>query len=192
MIVLLAAASQAAGQASNMDTFEALAVACTEDLGDSAGDLVLDAPSRMPYVRSAIVAALQSQGRQVYLADSTFSERPDALSTFLYSIEEARVVYERIRKKRARRTVHFSAATALTSARGRLISDEICQQQFADTVAIADLASLQNSAYPETQAPIPEAGFARRFLQPLTLGAATALTVYLFFTLRSESSSDGN
>lgn len=192
LLLLIPFASKAVGQASNMDTYEALAVACMEFMGEVEGDLILDAPAQMPYVRSAITAALQSQGREVFSADSSYAGKPQNLATLRYSIDEASVAYSRLRKKRARREIRLATTNTVTDAEGRLIKDEVCQQQAADTVAIGNIPSLESSSYSETRATPPEAGFARRYLQPVTLAGATVLTVYLFFTLRSENSGDGN
>ncbi len=175
-----------------MATYEAMATACMEFLEDVAGDLVLDAPAHMPYVRGAIVSTLQSQGREVFSADSSIAGRPASLATLRYSIDEAKIEYSRLKKKQALRKIYLTTTNTLTAAGGHLITDKVCQQQVADTVAIKSIASLESSAFSETRASHPEASFARRYLQPATLAGATVLTVYLFFTLRSESSSDGN
>ncbi len=190
-LMLLAFSSQAVAQASNMETYEALATACVGFMEDIEGDLVLDAPAHMPYVRSAIISALQAQGHTVFSADSS-AGRPGNLATLRYTIDEARVGYSRLKKKQARREVHLTTTNTLIAADSRLLEHEVCQQQSADTVAIGDIASLESSAYAETRATPPETGFARRYLQPVLLTGATVLTVYLFFTLRSENSSDGN
>ena len=192
LFFLMATSSTTGAQPTNMETFQALAVECMGFISDVKEGLIIDTPGQMPYVRSAIVTRLNQRGRQVFLADSVYTNQPANLSTLSYKIDAASVVYERLRKKKARRTVHFSATTMLVSAQGALINDEVCNEHFTDTLSVAALPSLESGSFSETQAPPLKAGFFRRIFQPVMLTTATALTVYLFFTLRSESSNDGN
>ncbi|MFK7845036.1 MAG: hypothetical protein AB8G77_07040 [Rhodothermales bacterium] len=180
-------------QPTNMEAFQALALECMAFISEADGDLLIDAPAKMPYVRSTIINHLQQHGKAVYLADSTYTDQPGNLATLQYKIAPGtNVLYERIKRKKAKRTVSFSAATSLISAQGQVLHDEVCTKQVVDSVSISGLDKLESNAYAETKAPPPKASFGKRVLQPLMLTAATTLTVYLFFTLRSESSNDGN
>ncbi len=192
LLVLLGSfASSAVAQPVNTAVFQDLALRCVAFVTDSSDDLIIDTPAaRMPYVRSAIVQALDAAGRQVYLADSTYTAQPENLSTLRYQVDGSSVDYKRLRKKRAQRSVSLTASAALIDASGALVVDKSCNELAVDTVAIGTLKGLENSVYRETQGPTVRAGFGRRFLQPIMLTAATSLSVYLFFALRSDSNSE--
>lgn len=192
-VLLGSLASPLAAQPANTAVFQDLALRCVAFVGDASGDLIIDTPAaRMPYVRSAIVQSLDAAGRQVFLADSTYTTQPDNLPILRYQIDGAAVDYKRLKKKRAQRSVTLTAAASLIDASGALLADKTCSELAVDTVAIAHLKDLENSVYRETQGPTVPSGFVRRFLQPVMLTAATSLSVYLFFALRSDSNSDEN
>ncbi len=178
-------------QPANTAVFQDLALQCIAFVHDGADDLIIDTPAaRMPYVRSAIVETLTASDRRVYLADSAYTTQPENLHTLAYEIAGTTVDYKRLKKKRAQRSITLNASASLSDANGGLLADKSCTEMAVDTVAIAQLKSLENSAYRETQGPTVHSGFVRRFLQPIMLTAATSLSVYLFFALRSDSDSD--
>lgn len=192
-VLLGSLASPAIAQPANTTVFQDLALQCVAFVEDSSGDLIIDTPAaRMPYVRSAIVQALDASGRQVYLADSSYTTQPDNLLTLRYQVDGTSIDYKRLRKKRAQRSVTLTASATLIDTQGALVVDKSCSELAVDTVAIATLKGLENSVYRETQGPTVQSGVVRRFLQPVMLTAATSLSVYLFFALRSDSNSDEN
>ena len=106
-------------------------------------------------------------------------------------IEEARVGYARARRKQLNRTVTLALRYTFAAADGRLLGEARCRETFTDTIRRADRADLESEAFPETQGDAPRAGWMRRYLEPAVLAAATAITVYLFFNLRSDRTDDG-
>ena len=185
LAVLLAfhIASPASGQATNLELFQEMAVECLGSVPAGADSLVLDAPDTMPYLRSALTKLWQEGGRSIYLADSTALPIP----RLTYSVEEAAVEYVR-RGKQIERRLHLDLGFTYTDPDGRLVSDDRCRGARSGLIGRADLARLEDAAYPETQAEAPPAGWFRRYLEPAVLTAATAVAVYLFFTLRSNDS----
>ena len=177
----------ATAQPTNMEAFQSLAIRCMDFLADQQDDLEIDAPAKMPFVRSAIVTWLNDNGREVFLADSLYNNKPEDLNSLRYQIDETSITYDRRKKKRALRTINFGASATLVSPEGRIIEDQTCLESFDDVIDIADISSLESNSYSETKGQPPRAGFGKRILQPLMLTAATTLTVYLFFTLRSDS-----
>lgn len=172
----------------NMQIFQALALECLNFMPEAKDPAYLiDMPAQMPYLRSALSANLQEAGIATYLADSTYINQPASLSTLKYDVDEARVSYERLKKKKAKRIIQLTVATSLVTANGQLLSDAACEKQFEDVVSVSDLEDLASTSYPETQAAPIKASFGRRVLQPVMLAAGTALSVFLFFTLRSDS-----
>ena len=193
LFFLLAIAPKAVAQPTNIETFQALALQCMAFISSEDRDLLLDAPAQMSYVRSSIINHLKESRQAVYIADSTYAEQPEGLATLQYNIlPDTKVLYARLRRKKAKRTVRFSASISLLSAQGQVLHDELCHKETIDSVSVSVLDQLESSAYAETKAVHPKAGFGKRVLQPLMLTAATTLSVYLFLTLRSESSNDGN
>jgi len=55
-----------------------------------------------------------------------------------------------------------------------------------DTIKVEDISSLENSAYPFTQASIPPEPFLSGLAEPIIAIGTVALVVVLFFTIRSE------
>ncbi len=191
LFFLCATAIDSLAQPTNLEALQTLAIQCVDFAAKVEQDLLIDAPADMPFVRSAIISKLNAGEREVFLVDSIYTNQPTSLATLRYRIDGTHVSYKRLKKKKARRVVEFIASASLISVDGKVLEDKTCQEQFTDTVRLSDLNALETSSYSETKAPHPEAGFFKRVFQPVMLTAATALTVYLFFTLRSESSNDG-
>lgn len=175
----------------NLEQYQALALQCLADVPASEEALVLEAPARLPYLRTALTDAWLSDGRAVYLPDAL----PDTTAARLlprlqYRVEDAAVAYERAPGKRLRRTVNLTLAHTFTAPDGRLLAEARCTEALVDTVARGDFERLATAAYGETQAPLPPAGWVRRYVEPALLTAATAIGVYLFFSLRSAPDSE--
>ena len=132
----------------------------------------------------------REDGRALFLADSAAQRGGPAAVRVMYTIEEARVGYERARRKQLARTVTLALRYSVTASNGRLLAEDRCRETFSDTIRRAGRAPLESEAFPETQGTVPRAGWMRRYLEPAVLAAATAITVYLFFNLRSDRSDD--
>lgn len=183
-VASLLIATAAAGQSTNLALYQEMAVECLGDVPASADTLALQAPDRMPYVRSALVTHWQDDGRTIYLSDSAGTH---PLLTF--DVEEAEVYYTR-RSRRVGRNVVLALRYSLTSPAGRILTDDRCREERSDLISRAAIQNVQVNAYPETQADPPEGGWIRRYLEPVVITAATAVAVYLFFTLRSTETDD--
>ena len=85
LFFLIATASTTGAQPTNMEAFQSLAVECMGFISDVEEDLIIDAPAEMPYVRSAIAARMNQRGRQIFLADSLYTNQPDNLATLSYT-----------------------------------------------------------------------------------------------------------
>ena len=187
-VLVVGAAGPCRGQATNLAHYEAMAVACLSAVPDTARAFRLDAPDAMPYLRAALVARWQSEGRVIFRPDAPAAE---ALPWLRYAIEEARVAYAKAPDHRLARTVTLALRYTFTGADGRILRDDRCRDVRADTIRSADRARVETAAFPETQAPPPEAGWVRRYLEPAVITAATAVGIYLFFTLRSDRTNNG-
>ena len=175
----------------NLEAYQTLALRCLAHVPDTAHVVLLDAPTLMPYLRTALTDAWRSADRAIFLADSSFQAAGPAAPRLAYAIEQVGVGYERARRKRLNRTVTLALRYTFTTPEGRLLDEARCHETFTDTIRRADRAALESEAFPETQGTLPRAGWMRRYLEPAALAAATAITVYLFFNLRSDRSDDG-
>lgn len=189
LLCVLAGLGAAAGQAqpTNVEAFQGLAVGCLGAVPDTAQAFRLSAPAAMPYLRPALAARWQDEGRTLFVTDTLAA----ALPWLRFEIEEAQVKYERAPQKQLARTVTLALRYTFTGADGRLLREDRCRDTFADTVHRDARAGLESEAFAETQGALPRAGWRRRYLEPAALALATAVTVYLFFNLRSERSDDG-
>ncbi len=195
VLVCLAPACGVAARAqpapTNLEAYQMLAVRCLAQAPDTARVLVLDAPALMPYLRAALAETWRRDERALFLADTSFQAAGPPPPRLVYTIEEARVDYARARRKHLDRTVTLALRYTFAAANGRLLGEDRCRETFTDTIRRSDRAGLESEAFPETQGEAPRAGWMRRYLEPTVLAAATAITVYLFFNLRSDRSDDG-
>jgi hypothetical protein len=176
-------------QPANLAVYQDLALQCLAGAPDTVRAFLLDAPAAMPYLRPALAARWQSEARTLFLPDSAAA--PPGLPRLAFRVEEAAVTYARAPGRRLRRSVALGLHYTLVDASGRLLAEARCRPTYADEVDRQDVARLQSDAFPETRAALPPAGWVRRTLQPVLLTAATAVTVYLFFTLRTQAT-EGN
>lgn len=186
VVLLLATAQTASAQpATNMAAYQTLALDCLAEVPDTVRTFRLDAPAQMPYLRTALVDRWQREGRTVYLADSTARSAAADVPRLAYRIEESGVAYERAGRREMGRAVRLSLRYTLLGADGRLLHENACRDTFDDVLRRSDQATIETATFPETQGAAPRAGWLRRYVQPAVLAAATAVTVYLFFSLRN-------
>ena len=177
----------ARGQPTNVEVLQALAVACLADVPDTAAAFRMAAPERAPYLRPALVDDWQRSGRTVYLPDTTAAS---ALPRLAYDVEDVEVAYARARGRRVQRRVALALRYTWTGADGRILAEDRCRDARTDTLDRRDLAAVEDPAFPEATAEPPPAGWLRRYVEPAVLVAATAVGVYLFFTLRSQADAE--
>ncbi|MFQ5568088.1 MAG: hypothetical protein ACE5G0_00350 [Rhodothermales bacterium] len=177
-------------QPTNLEAYQELAVRCLAEVPDTAQAFLLDAPEQMPYLRAALSGRWRQEGRALFLADTSFQVPGVALPRLQFEIEEARVAYARAPRKQFTRTVTLALSYTMTAPDGRLLRENRCRDVFTDTIRRTDRLTLETEAFPETQGAPPQGSWKRRYLEPAVIAAATAVTIYLFFNLRSERSDD--
>lgn len=69
---------------------------------------------------------------------------------------------------------------------GRTIFTKEFNYSYLDTVKVDSIGSIENSAYPFTQAKLPAEPFFSSILEPVIAVGTAALAVILFFTIRSK------
>lgn len=184
-LVLLVGFGPSASQAqdTNQAIYQNLALRCLSDVPDTLQAFRLLAPSRMPYVRTALTQHWRRQGYRLFLADT--AQAPAPLPLLRYAVEEANVAYQRADGRRLHRQVELALRYTLTAADGALLRDAGCRETYEDTFRRSALTAVETTGFPETRADPPPAGWWRRYLEPAILTAATGITIYLFFSLRS-------
>lgn len=190
-LACLALAPRATAQPTNLEAYQTLALRCLAETPDTTQAFRLDAPAQMPYLRTTLAHRWREEGRALFLADSLQHASGPALPRLKYEIEEARVDYARARRKQLARTITLALRYTFTDAEGRLLREDRCLDAFTDTIRRRDREALEWEAFPETQGEAPPRGWLHRYLEPAVLAVATAVTVYLFFNIRSERTDDG-
>lgn len=168
-----------------------MAVRCLSGVPGTRSEFSLEAAPSMPYLRQALVQHWKQQGHAVFVADTSSAVGTRDLDRLTYGVHEARVRYEKARRRVLRRTVELELSYALIAQSGEILADEPCRREYSDTVRRSSVSGLELPAFPETVGAIPNSGWTRRYLEPAVLATASALTVFLFFRLRSESSNGG-
>ncbi len=181
--------SAAFAQPTNLEAYQRLALRCLAEAPDTVQAFRLEAPAQMPYLRTALTQRWREEGRVLFLADSLASG--PATARLRYEIEQAQVAYARAPGKQLVRTVTLALRYTFTTADGRLLREDRCRDTLTDTIRRSDRAALEWEAFPETLGETPRGGWMRRYLEPAILAVATAVTVYLFFNIRSQRTDDG-
>ena len=179
----------ARAQSSNLAVYQQLALECLGELPSGIDTLALEAGSRMPFLRTALVEAWKTGGHEIYAIDATPPQAAH-LPRLAFTVEDAGVIYTRADRRRLNRRIRLGLRYSLTDSDGRIITDDSCAEALSDVIDRAAVARLEDHAYSETQGELPRAGWLRRIVEPAIITAATAIGVYLFFTLRSQSADD--
>ncbi len=187
-LCLLGPASLAA-QPTNAALYGHLATRCLSTAPDTVGAFVLHAPADLPFLATDLAAGWHAAGYTVFLGDSAVV--PPGLPRLTYHIDEAHVAYERLRRRQVQRTVTLALRYTLTAADGHLLAAAPCREAATDTLAVAALDAVESPAFPETRGERPPPRWPRRVVEPVVLTAATAVAVFLFFSLRSDRADEG-
>lgn len=179
-------AAQQVQAPTNIEIYQHLANECLAALPADIQALMLESPSSMPFIQVALLAQWQKENKTIYLPDSTHLTQP--LARLRVTVPSAQVAYARLSRRSMQRTVQLSTHKTLTAADGSVIVDSICERNHVDSLRTSERKRIESDAYPITRGTPPKAGWPRRLLEPLVLTAATAVSVYLFFNLRSNSS----
>ncbi len=109
-----------------------------------------------------------------------------------YELESAVVDQERSGRRHVRRTVSVGVAHTLINASGRIESADVCEQQNTDIIPdkLANEWSTSPSALDLRVGSVPNDGWFKRIVRPAVAVAATSVSLYLLFNLRSERQND--
>ncbi len=176
--------ASADAQPTNVEIFQHLAVECIVDV-EVPDSIVVDAGDARDYVRSAITSYLIDRDRRVYAVDADV----DSMAVLHLRHDPPELTYSRSGRRIAR-NASLSLHLLMIMPGGRVAADRACRRSFDDVVERRMLAQLESSAWPETKPPAPPASWRRRYLEPVIMAGATAVTVLLFFSLRSKRAAD--
>ncbi len=175
----------AQGIITNMEIFQNLGSACLMTIPLKADSIMIDPPESLPYLTSHLIKQWQEQELVVFSHDTT---RTSTTNVYLsWQMSNASVSYTRANRKDVSRSATLSMRYTLLDPLGEFIAHDICNQSFTDTIPKSIIPEVESELFPETQAEIPPDRWIRRYLQPIIIGAATALASFLFFNLRTNS-----
>ncbi|MBO6574189.1 MAG: hypothetical protein JJ896_02135 [Rhodothermales bacterium] len=182
LLTCLLLALPAAAQPSNVEVLSEMAVGCIPDQITGDG-LVLDPPSRPPFLSGALVSALQARDVTVLAPEGA------AASNLSMDLSRAAVAYGRAPGGRIARTVSMAMAVRLVVDEV-VVVDRLCEPSRSDVISRAAAEQVNEPAYPETRADVPQSLW-QRAVQPAVITLATAAGTVLFFSLRSRRADGG-
>lgn len=169
----------------NASVYERLALDCLAEVPGEAAALRLVAPESLPYVREALVARWQADGRTVYTGDPLTPGAP--VPTLTYAVDESAVRYARAGRRAWERTVVLRLRYDWTETDGSLARSSTCAEPFRDTIRRGDVARLEDPVFGETVGAPPRASWVRRYGEPLVVMAAIGVGTALLFSVRSDA-----
>jgi hypothetical protein len=194
-LLTLIGRSPASAQATNADLFGEMAVECAGPALEGREQIAVSGPSTRPYLGAAVTGwALRSGIRPFPALEPAESEpsgaraRPAVLQVSAAATE---VIYRRAGRRELDRRLGQTLRIRIVEPDGSFGYDTLCSAERTDRIRRADLKSVEQAAWPETQGAPPPGSWRARFLEPVVITGATAVATYLFFSLRSRRSQDG-
>ena len=137
-------------------------------------------------IRSAVTRSFLERNMDIYVS----SDGADTIMSF--SLTEATLVYGRtfsesfLGTKKVERTITVKAdITLMTKAAQRMLFSSEIIRAVTDTVLLSDVALLDDPTVPFTAVTHPATSFIDSVIEPVIITIASAVAVYLFFTIRS-------
>ncbi len=169
-------------------TRETIAVAEEKGLSlpDSSLSLFIGNSSLNDVVRSAVTRSFLERNLVMYVT----SVGTDTMLSF--SLTEATLAYGKqfstsfLGSSKVERTISVKVDISLmaTSTQRMLFSSEIAQS-VTDTILFSEVALLDDPTIPFTAVTLPASSFFDSIVEPAIITIASAVAVYLFFTIRS-------
>jgi hypothetical protein len=88
-------------------------------------------------------------------------------------------------ERKAERTISTAISANVRSAQSEVLFAGSLSRTSRDTVSVGDIPNLENSSIPFTHGEAPEGGVFDNILAPAIIVGASAVVIYLFFTVRS-------
>ena len=171
-----------AAQPTNMQVVERLATECLDEL-ELPEVLTLSPDARFEGIAIAVAQYLRERDVRIYQTDTLAANR--AMPVLHYGIEDFGFAYQRAGRD-IERIGTLRMALRLVAEDGEVVAVKRCERTSEDRVARGDIERIERNAYPQATAELPPANIRRRVVEPVLLAGATAVSVILFFTLRSK------
>jgi hypothetical protein len=88
-------------------------------------------------------------------------------------------------ERKAERTINTVISANVRSVQNEVLFAGSLSRTLRDTVSVGDIPDLENSSIPFTHGEAPEGGAFDNILAPAIIVGASAVVIYLFFTVRS-------
>lgn len=171
-------------QPTNREVMVSLVTSCLAPAVDSSTAISYTYHGSESFIETGIVSSWLSDGRTVSVHDN------DSMENHLeIHVTDLAVNYTRLSRKSVSRTVTAAVMATLKSSDNEILEAVNCPGSFDDVLDRRKLVSVEDSQLPVTAAPHPSSGIIRKYIQPVIVGAASAVTVYLFFSIRSSNDS---
>lgn len=184
IFVVLSLPVAASGQDSNLSIMTTLTDECLSPALPPSGKLGYQHRGLVAEVEFDLVDRWMSRDLTPIRTDSAAAVADFPILSF--QISDARVTYEKQKKGFVRRTVNVSISAILyqnDEVRQSIVS---CPGVYSDEIARSSISDVEDPSVPETVSAAPQSGFLKRYVQPVIVGAASAVAVYLFFSVRSD------
>jgi hypothetical protein len=138
--------------------------------------------------RNMISEAFKRLGHNVFFA--TDGDRSEGATIDLAFVETA-VRYGRafreniLGERKAERTISTVISANVRSLLAEVLFAGNLSRTSRDTISVSDIPDLENSSVPFTHGEAPEGGVFDNILAPAIILGASAVVIYLFFTVRS-------
>lgn len=178
-------------QQTNAEIFRDMAVECLQPVVEPYSDLVLNTDRVNPFLNQAVISAFRDAGKGIFLhpevAAGDSLALPSAHAYVAYFVEHGSVEYSRRGRRSIGRAVELQLSYLLSDAGARVIADSTCSRTYEDEISRSDLDVVETESIPITKGERPRRSWIRRYAEPIVVASATAVAVYLFFNVRSDS-----
>jgi hypothetical protein len=153
-------------------------------------NLVLNvrSPDSCWLARNTIVEALKKMNYNVYLSSPGSEGRGVSIDI---GIVEAKVRYGKTFREsflgggKTERTISTIVSASVRNLQNEILFAGDVSREYKDTVNVSDVSDLENPSISCTHGEPPDSDFFDELLEPIIIVGASAVVVYLFFTVRS-------
>jgi hypothetical protein len=163
---------------------------CVLDASPGVNTFAVSRPIDLVSADPAVIGALRSTGRAISIAPWSTDETAGPI--LRYQLEAATVSHEKSTRRRFRRTVSVRLAYTFVSGDRTVLDADICERSYEDDISrkMAAEWAASSTGIPLTLSPLPRDGVFKRLIRPAVAVAATSVSLYLLFSLRSERQND--
>lgn len=179
-------------QATNAEILQEMAVQCVRPVATPYARLSLRPDPANPFLNQAVFNALTEDDKLLYLdtKDRTVNSVAAANevdASLGFNVERVSIRYDRDGRRKVTRNIDLDLSYILVGPDRRILSNQTCSTSHADQIHRSQIDEVENQTMPLTQGVRPSRGWLRRYAEPVVIGAASAVAVYLFFNIRSDS-----